>query len=220
MPVHIGVTCALAAAGPFLPDTYRRALAAAGIAYDVLACDGALDARALAKRLDALLLTGGGDVAPSRFGEADAGSTDVDTRRDRDELALVEAFMQRKKPVFGICRGVQVLNIALGGDIYQDLAAQRGIAHPNAVDHMVRVAPNSFLNSGACDAWHAVTSTHHQGLRRLGAGLVACAWDETRLVEAVARPDARLYGVQWHPERMNDDFGRLFFVQLRRAAGR
>lgn len=165
---------------------------------------------ALADRLDGLVLSGGGDVDPARYGEPPHPRTaEVSPARDALEIALVHRALERDTPLLAICRGVQVLNVALGGTLYQDLGDDPGgpIEHTQTdprprPTHTVKVATEGTrLGAIVRDAELAVNSFHHQGLRRLGDGLRAVAWAPDGLVEAVELAGDRLVvGVQWHPE--------------------
>jgi len=160
--------------------------------------------------LDGLILQGGADLDPSTYGEQPVHVVGpIDGLRDRFELELVRGFADAGKPVFGICRGMQLINIALGGSLHQDLCAD-GVtpnrhAHADAYDehvHGLRIDPESWLGSiyPGIDVAR-VNSIHHQGVKRLGVGLVAEAWADDGVVEAIRRDgDGLVLGVQWHPE--------------------
>lgn len=154
-----------------------------------------------------LLLGGGEDIEPALFGQENRGSLDIDPARDRAELALVRAFLQAGKPILAICRGHQVVNVALGGDLIQDISPALHAFHTRDSGckedkiHPVRTAENSLLRQLMGPAF-PVTSAHHQAVDRLGDGLIATAWSESGLVEAMERPDLPLLCVQFHPERM------------------
>ena len=154
-----------------------------------------------------LLLTGGGDIEPRLYGREPGPDTFVDPARDQAEIALTRAAWEMMLPVFGICRGAQVINVALGGDIYQDLDADKGSGnalHQHGVEerrlrhHPVRVTVPELERLIGEET--EVNSLHHQGLRRIAAGLIPAAWAEDGLCEAVIAPDRPLLAVQWHPE--------------------
>ena len=172
------------------------------------------DVPALVDRLDGIVLSGGADVAPSRFGDevVHPDTYDVDPLRDEFELALVHEALAREKPVLAICRGIQVLNVALGGTLHQHVPdAFSGLVHRQHQDgipadrpgHEVVVAPGTALaRTVGCERL-PVNSFHHQGIKALAPDLVASAVGEDGLIEAVehrTRPD--VVGVQWHPELM------------------
>lgn len=151
-----------------------------------------------------LLLCGGGDIEPSRYGQENQGSRGFEPERDEMEFRLVRMFMEAGKPVLGICRGLQVLNTALGGDLVQDLpsAASHAWAEPTGdQQHMVKAAPGSFLER-LYGPRFPVNSAHHQGAGQVPAPLQAAAWADDGVIEALACPERNLYAVQWHPERM------------------
>lgn len=161
------------------------------------------------EHLDGVLFTGGEDVAPVHFAQAPHPRLGtVDAARDAQELPLARAAVARGLPVFAICRGVQLLNVALGGSLYQDLPSERpgAIAHdqPGAVDeesHAVEVASASMLGS-LVPASLQVNSFHHQAVRDVAPGLRAVGWSPDGLIEALEGHEGWVLGVQWHPELM------------------
>lgn len=173
---------------------------------------------------DALVLTGGEDIFPGRYGKTADTSVceEIDRRRDTLEFALVEKAMARKIPIFGICRGFQLLNVYLGGTLYADIPSQYGTktAHRcndyRTCNHLVRVQkPSVFAMMTRCDT-ATVTTNHHQGVEKLAPGLRACALSADNLIESFewSQPDRKSFmlSVQWHPERMaasNPLSGRL-----------
>lgn len=192
--------------------------------------------RRLVEVAHGLVLTGGEDVNPARFGEAPHPTvTDVSDARDEAELAALEAALARGMPVLAICRGVQLLNVALGGTLWQDLPSQLGgdVLHEQTAGvaerwHRARVEPGSHLAEvfGAEELF--INSFHHQAVKALAPDLVATAWAEDGVIEGVEhRTRPWVCGVQWHPERGEADLPemdgdpdrRLFaaFVQAARA---
>jgi gamma-glutamyl-gamma-aminobutyrate hydrolase PuuD len=160
--------------------------------------------------LDGLVLSGGGDVDPLRYGEAAVAEVwGVDPTRDAWELALVASALRDDLGVLAICRGCQVLAVASGGSLVQHLPTVSDQAH-SVEDrhaepvHEVRIDPGSTLSRivGAADL--AVNTMHHQAVGRLGDGLQAVAWADDGVVEAVEMPARRVIGVQWHPEHLPD----------------
>ncbi len=173
--------------------------------------------RAIYDNLDGVFIAGGVDVDPASYGEERyerCGQTDLP--RDIVELTFTRWALEDGKPFFGICRGMQVLNVAQGGTLYQDCADQRpgSIKHdyfPTAgferdyLAHEVAVEPGSRLHEAFGADCVQVNSMHHQGVKRLGADLVATAFSPDGLIEALETTDAQFaVGVQWHPEMLID----------------
>jgi putative glutamine amidotransferase len=173
--------------------------------------------RAIYERLDGIFIAGGVDMDPTSYGEDRhelCGRTDLP--RDRVELMLVRWALDEGKPVFGVCRGMQVINVAAGGTLVQDCSLwAEAIKHdyfPGAgwardyLAHDLRLAEGSRLQQAFGAGEAKVNSMHHQGVLRLGDGLVPTAWAPDGLVEAVesAREDHWVVGVQWHPEMLID----------------
>ena len=227
----IGITCAsLAAQGQRPPGfrqnrSYARAVALAGGAPALIPLlDDEIALRALYERLDGVLLPGGGDVNPARYGEAtrpDCAVSGVDDLLDSVELTLARWALADGKPLLGVCRGQQALNVAAGGTLYQDIAAQVGDAeehqHPEvrtALVHDLRVEPASRLAGalGASDL--RANSIHHQAVERVAPDFRAVAWAPDGVVEGIehaAHPFA--LAVQFHPEELVPDHtpsARLF----------
>lgn len=180
---------------------YTKALARAG-AMPVLLCEEA--PQEAAKLFDALVLSGGGDIDPSLFGEAILNDTvNIDAIRDGFEVPLIRAFRDAGKPVFGICRGMQVINVALGGTLYQDLPEQLGFVHFDMkLRHYVDAAEGSMLHA-LFGARFRVNSTHHQAVRDLAPGLLMTAASPEGIVEAFEHETLPIFGTQFHPERMS-----------------
>ena len=195
---------------------YLRAVAAAGgapLILSQLASPETVDA--LLDGVDALVLSGGEDVDPSLYATTASpklGVTDPD--RDRFEIALFRAAQRRSLPVLAICRGIQVVNVALGGTLWQDLPSERpgNVRHAagGARDrrtHAISVAPGSLLEEALGGSTLEVNSFHHQAIRTLAPDLVATAWADDELIEGVESQQGApwLLGVQWHPEEMHAD---------------
>lgn len=171
---------------------------------------------------DGFLFTGGPDVSPFAFEEETIqGCGIINEARDELELPLFRMVYEAKKPVFAICRGIQVMNIALGGNIYQDIATQFATTLQHSQEsqahipvHSVTVKENSLLSTITGTDILRVNSFHHQAVRRLAPDLAACATASDGMIEAVyglSHPFA--LGVQWHPERMTakDSASRKLF---------
>ena len=149
---------------------------------------------------DGLLLCGGEDVAPSHYGEESHGAELSDQVRDEAELALARAYIAYGKPIFGICRGAQVLNVALGGTLWQSLhTVAQHRAPVGILSHTVRAQENSLLWD-LYDSDFTVNSRHHQALRLPGCGVVPTAWARDGVIEGFEHERLPLFGVQWHPE--------------------
>lgn len=189
--------------------------------------------REIYDRLDGILIPGGVDLDPATFGESKHPKLGaVDPARDRVELQLVRWALADRKPVLGLCRGVQVMNVALGGTLYQDLGDQvpDGIKHdyfPTAgferdhLAHEVSLARGSRLRAMMERPSFLVNSMHHQGIKSLGSELIPSATAPDGLVEAVERDADHFYvGVQWHPEvfEMTDPHTRHLFHEFMAAS--
>jgi putative glutamine amidotransferase len=172
--------------------------------------------RQIYDRLDGVFLTGGVDVEPSCYGEPrHERCGETDPPRDWTELALLRWAMRDGKPVLGVCRGVQVINVAAGGSLYQDLHAQypQAIKHdcfPHAggytrtsLVHTVRIERGSRLGRILGSDEMTVNSMHHQAIKQLAPGLVASAFAPDGLIEGIEGSNGQfLVGVQWHPEEL------------------
>ncbi len=192
--------------------TYIRALEAAGALSFVLPLEASKeDFIQLSSLCQGFLFTGGPDPHPFLWGEEiHKNCGPVSVKRDQMELNLLSIAMEQKKPVLGICRGAQMLNIGLGGDIYQDIDSQYRSAFPIAhtqplhyrhPSHHVDVKKNTLLASFGDDTSIQVNSCHHQAIRRLAPGLIAGGVASDGIVEEIELPDYPfLVGVQWHPE--------------------
>ncbi len=178
------------------------------------------DAPALVGLVDGLLISGGDDLDPATYGEMPTKSKHFDSAVDRFEIALVSAAREQGKPVLAICRGLQLLNAAMGGTLAQEVTSPGG-AHDtfegvtpeemNERRHAIHFQDDSIL-AGLYGAGEAKVNTlHHQGIATLGDGLIVEGTAEDGLVEAVrCAGDWWAIGVQWHPERMDGDHQRLF----------
>ena len=218
----------------YVNGTYIRAVQAAGGIPVLLTPHFTPEVHAaLWSRLDGLVLTGGGDIEPSRFGEARHVTVDdVSPARDALELGLTLRAVKDEVPLFAICRGIQVLNVALGGTLVQDIPSE----WPNALTHSqkaprdqpthtVKVMGESTRLGRILDAGEVeVNSMHHQAIKRLGDGLREVAWAPDGIIEGVEMPgDERfVVGVQWHPEELvgRDQAARNLFDAIVDAARR
>src|SRR4030042_4571926 len=154
--------------------------------------------------IDGLLIPGGDDLAPGYYNEAPMLKVKpVSKDRSNFEFSLLKNLMKFRKPVLGICYGMQLINVAFGGSLYQDIDFQLKVEINHKKDyHIAVIAENKFLKKGR----FSVNSTHHQAIKELGAGLSSFAYSTDNLIEAFNLKDYPfLIGVQWHPERMKDD---------------
>jgi len=202
------------------PRDYEAAVRRAGAVPRPLALDEA-PANAL-DGVDGLLLTGGDDVDPALYGEAAHSTYDLsEPGRDAFEIDLVRRALDADIPVLAICRGLQVLNVALGGTLIQDIPSEPAplLPHdtsgaPTTLAHTVEVTPGTCLAAlVGPEGTRAVNSRHHQAVRALGNGLVVTATSPDGVIEAAEVPAARFcVGVQWHPENFyaTGEFDRLF----------
>jgi putative glutamine amidotransferase len=176
--------------------------------------------------LDGLVLAGGADVDPGSYGARPHAETrSTRPERDRFELALGHRALERDLPLLGICRGMQMLNVASGGTLEQHLPERLGSeVHRHTPgtfsDHSVRIAPDSLTARVVGSSSAAVLSHHHQGLAELGEGVEATGWSEgDEVVEAIELPDRRFaVGVLWHPEE--DERSRVIGALVEEARGR
>jgi putative glutamine amidotransferase len=211
-------------------SSYTRAIVAAGGVPLLLTAEmGEIDE--IMPVLDGLILPGGADIEPARYGESEIHPTvyGVNPARDRFEIALTRAVVARDLPLLAICRGLQVLNVALGGTLYQDVPTQ----HPGQREHgqglaatepwhEIRLAPGSCLALAYDDERVAANSFHHQAVRQLAPDLRAVGWAPDGVIEGVEHAASRfVVGVQWHPEVMfeaDERHLRPFRVLIERAA--
>ncbi|HUR86305.1 MAG TPA: gamma-glutamyl-gamma-aminobutyrate hydrolase family protein [Solirubrobacteraceae bacterium] len=213
-----------------LPRSYVDAVHRAGAMALLLAPDPALvaDPDEILDRVDGLMLAGGADIDPAAYGaDAHPATTGAVPERDAFEIALARRAIERDLPLLGICRGMQVMNVACGGTLHQHLPELHGhedhrrvLGSFDGADHDVRLAPGSLAARAAGEEHHATKSHHHQGVDRVGEGLEVTGWaamDE--LPEAMeARGSRFALGVQWHPEA--DDTSRLIAALVEEARER
>lgn len=214
-----------------VPAPYLEALRRAGARTAILPPGELVEADEVLEPFDALLLVGGGDVDPVRYG-AERGAHDygVDPQRDAFEIALVHAADRAAVPTLCICRGAQVLNVAFGGTLYQHLPDVDGLLeHGVPLDgttsmHDVETALETKLGGATAAPTLRCSSHHHQGIATIGKGLTAAAQSRDGLVEAIERDAAVagwVLGVQWHPEETatSDPLQQRLFDTLVRLAG-
>ncbi|MDM8526658.1 gamma-glutamyl-gamma-aminobutyrate hydrolase family protein [Anaerolineales bacterium HSG24] len=185
---------------------------------------------AIFRRVDGLVFTGGGDIDPTHYNETvqvdNLGKIQPD--RDRVEIALMQMAINKQKPFFGICRGMQIMNVAIGGTLWQDISLQKpdALRHDyfrqsnlhyerDYLAHTVTFADDSWIATSLQTNTIGVNSLHHQGIRILAPNLQAVAHSEDGLIEAVEIADHPFaLGVQWHPEELVDsqEFARELFT--------
>ncbi|MCR4588589.1 MAG: gamma-glutamyl-gamma-aminobutyrate hydrolase family protein [Lachnospiraceae bacterium] len=178
---------------------YQNALFKTG-----LSCTVSLDPND-SKYYDALLLPGGGDLHPCNYKQDMNGSKEIDTALDTLQLQLLDRFVKDGKPVMGICRGIQLINVYFGGDLVQDLSEDLKAIHTWETEdkiHGIDAVNGSFVEALYGSSFLA-NSAHHQVLDKLGEGLEVCAYSKgDHLIEAVSHTSLPVIGVQWHPERL------------------
>jgi putative glutamine amidotransferase len=218
-------------------EDYRQAVLHVG--GEVRVVDASMAASDVIGSIDGLLLSGGEDLAPARYGEPPHPSVvDVDPARDEFEIALVEEARRRNLPILAICRGIQVLNVACGGTLVQDIPTEV----PGALEHRWTVPPHKpydlahevwvdkdtllarlmrerLSDTDACEA----NSRHHQAVKAVAAGFRVSATAPDGVIEAIEDPSARFcLGVQWHPENFwrTGEFRELFQGLVQAASER
>ncbi|MDN5326149.1 MAG: putative glutamine amidotransferase [Moorella sp. (in: firmicutes)] len=226
---RIGLTCDLdpERGRIVLREAYCRAILAAGGLPVLLPNIPPEKAAGYLEIVDGFLLTGGGDIEPSIFGaRATASLYKVLPQRDAFELALTRAALAGGKPILAICRGIQVLNVAAGGDLYQDIPAEvpGALNHDqeqprDQPSHMVTTVPGTRL-AGLLGPEARVNSLHHQAVRRLGDGLRVAVLAPDGVIEGIeGQGKSLVLGVQWHPEDLYLGDGRQkalfeYFVEI------
>lgn len=181
------------------------------------------DARRVLEGFDGVVLVGGDDIDPARYGQADQGvNKGVSATADESDLAIAAAAVELGLPTFAICRGCQIVNVAMGGTLHQDMTTPDGLhrpisdlpeevmgeRHPVRIDHGSRLA----AAYGGADE-RVVNSIHHQGIATIAPGFRAVAWAPDGTIEAIEPedPSARVMAVQWHPEKIVDEGDRVLF---------
>ena len=215
-------------------SAYFRALVASGAKPEEVEIVSAADARRVrARDFDGILFSGGEDVDPALYDEKTKHeSVHIDRARDTFEFALLDAAMDRRLPILGICRGIQMINVKFGGTLIQDIPSDMELDHRqqgNRADltHTVTVTEPESALAGVVAGSCRVNSLHHQAIKRVGRGLKVTAHSEDGLVEAVEAADDYLFlmAVQWHPEELVDhpeqrQIFEQFIAKCREAAAR
>jgi len=214
---------------------YHAVASAGGAPVLVPLLDDLETLRAIYERTDGILIPGGVDVDPATFGEKPHERLGrIDPARDRVEIQLVKWAVEDNKPLLGLCRGLQVINVALGGTLYQDLETE----YPNPIKHdyfptygysrdhlahQVAVEAGSRMRHALVDAAVPVNSMHHQGIKALATGLSASAVAPAGLIAAAeSTSESYIVGVQWHPEvfELSDPSSGVLFTDFVQAASR
>lgn len=223
MSCIIGITCTWKEAENrnYLSHDYVRSIQDAGGVPLLIPVLDPRQAAAVYEACDGLVLSGGHDVDPILFGEEPLrGLGEVTPARDNLEIALSHLALKGTKPLLAICRGIQVLNIAAGGSVYQDIKGVSDQLHDVSAPrwypvHQVEIEQNSKLARILQNTSIRVNSYHHQSVKNVGEGLVAVGWSKDGMIEALENIDGEraILGVQWHPEGLSDrddNSSRLF----------
>lgn len=192
----------------YVPEKYIQAIRHAG-GRPILLPPGSIDPAGYCKLIDGLLLMGGGDIAPMRYGDENKNlAIQINDERDESEFKLLARAVERRIPILGVCRGMQLINVHFGGTLHQDLTASgfdqslHSSTERTFVLHTVQAKAGTELANIIGNTPKSVQSLHHQCLSRLGDGLIASGFSPDGLVEAIEKPDYPwLLGVQWHPEQ-------------------
>ncbi len=186
----------------------------------------AAEPRRLVGRLDALVLAGGEDIHPRRYGRDASGAFAIDAERDEFELALVTEALAAGLPVLGICRGAMLLNVAHGGTLVEHLEPSAGFSHAHTDEprhrprHRVSLEPGSLLAS-ILGTEVDVNSYHHQAVEHPGEGVAIVGWSEDGVAEALELPGRGVVGVHWHPEMfLEPDPLFVWLIEEARRRGR
>jgi len=211
-PPIIGITADMDEKRLFLNKVYAQAVIQAG-GLPIVLPTNTHSTEAL-EFIDGLLLSGGGDIHAANFGQPlHEMATDVNTQRDEAEICLGRAAIARNMPIFGICRGMQMLNVLFGGDLVQHIDGHKQAEPRNVATHNVVLSGKLAALLGVKSV--RVNSIHHQVPDKIGHGLEICAYSEDGYVEAIWAADKDfVLGVQWHPEELmaQSEHVKLFAV--------
>lgn len=211
----------------FLKQHYYEAIEAAGAITIAIPLSEHLEfVDRYCEMVDGLFFVGGDDVHPDLYGEKlDPLCHPQMPRRDHFEVALIKAAYSKRKPILGICRGSQIMNVAFGGTLHQDLSYRNGAVNHSQIGeldfstrHVVRVAPGTLLHRLTGKNEFETNTAHHQGVNKLGKGLIVSAESVDGVIEAIEGEGFTL-GVQWHPEAWGrDEVSRNIFAGFCKAA--
>ena len=235
----IGITGGvLTNAGPFKgyhrsyvnEDYVKAVIANGGVPLIIPVTDDEIVIKAQIEAVDAVILSGGNDIDPQNYHEQAVHEVDdLMPVRDRFDLTVVQLAEQAKKPILGICRGAQIINVAHGGSLYQDLKYRWNHSlqhlyhdHPDQVTQTISLNTGSKLAHIFGQTKLAINSFHHQAIHQLGRQLTATAWAEDGVIEGFESPQQSIIGVQWHPEmlyRREKSMDRLFQALITQAQG-
>lgn len=211
----IGLTCSYEEGKQILNDRYRETVEAFGGVPVLLPITLEIQTiLSYTEKIDGLILTGGEDINPLLFGEEPKKELgEINPDRDFFELNLCRLFLAKEKPILGICRGLQVLNVAAGGSLFQDLATQlpESIQHQQKapkhhVSHEIYLEESTLLHRLLNVNQLRVNSFHHQSVKSLGKGFKEVAWASDGVIEGIEKNKGFAVGVQWHPEHLYKEF--------------
>ncbi|MCS7214751.1 MAG: type 1 glutamine amidotransferase [Thermodesulfovibrio sp.] len=192
----VGITCSFDAGKLYLKRNYVKAVINLGFIPLIISPEMTDKILNYINEISALIISGGGDINPNFYGEKNRACKNFEPdERVLSEFKLIEAFIEKKKPILGICYGMQLMNVFLGGTLYQNIETE--IKHTSG-NHQIQVIDNFLINKGN----YTVNSYHHQAIKTLGNRLEIFCIAEDRIIEGVYLKEYPFFvGVQWHPER-------------------
>ena len=186
-----------------LHSDYFKALHTVGLYPVIVYGYSRADAAAVFPFAEALVLSGGSDMDPHIYGQENQNSKDIDYSRDLFEMELIRLFYEGNKPILGICRGMQVVNVTFGGTLYQDIKKVNGENHmAPEKNHLIEIEEDSLFFKLIGTNYVFTNSFHNQAVDKLGRDLRACAYSKDGTMEALEGTNGNILCVQWHPERM------------------
>lgn len=196
MSNHQKPRTAIVGRAPFTSN-YEKILGQLQVPFKTILCIGSL------QEYDCLLLPGGGDITPAFFGQQNRGSRNIDTELDILQIQALDCFVRQKKPVLGICKGMQLINIFFGGSLCQQLPTASIHEYQDADQYHVTTALQGSLLHHLYGSEFVVNSAHHQGIRLPGKALKITQTAKDGVIEGIEHTTLPILGVQWHPERLN-----------------